>query len=621
MASRDDIFSTEKLLDLIRSKAAVPRAKRVPEPVTDGGPGNGKRSKRPRVERRLAAVARSMTVIGVDLRPQDFLMAAVQRLSDPHPVLADYQRVAVESDVSPDSQDYSNALRKALEAFSRPYRRHSIWTAMSSENVETRLVRVPKVSPKQLANAVSFAFQRTGRIQADQIFDFQVIGDTIEDGAPRILALAYTVSLNEVRRLRQIFSRAGYPLTGISIIPFGLQNIFRAGWTDTGSQNVCSLFIGRDWSRIAIFAGGTLALSRDIKAGMRSMRDAVIDALAPPEEPRMEGEAATERPVSAETVAAANRLLSGFIKTPDAAAPDPGAPELDVFERIRPAIDRIVRQVLMTNEHFARNFDEAGIERIFVSGQLSANPRIVEYMGGQLGLAVDTIDPFRIANRSPTLSPLPKTEAERGAYLPSIGMALSANPGTPNFLFTQKDRARSAMAQRINRVAYAAFIALMLGCAGVFFWQGQRMDRIRSMNAPLRAELATYSPRLSRQMIFQAAGAAAHRLDAQSKQKRRYLVNAVFSEIINRTPAYIELSGLVIHNGHVTASAIDATPADAALEGWVHGDRLQLESLLAAYLIELDQSPFLTQPRIGKKRFETDGDTTRLYFQVTVKVH
>ena len=79
----------------------------------------------------------------------------------------------------------------------------------------------------------------------------------------------------EINELKDLFNKAGFPLSGISIVPFAFQSLLRTGRIDTREMHVASLYIGRDWSRIDIFSEGNLMLSRGIKAGVKTMIEAL----------------------------------------------------------------------------------------------------------------------------------------------------------------------------------------------------------------------------------------------------------------------------------------------------------------------------------------------------------
>ena len=56
------------------------------------------------------------------------------------------------------------------------------------------------------------------------------------------------------------------------------------------------------------------------------------------------------------------------------------------------------------------------------------------------------------------------------------------------------------------------------------------------------------------------------------------------------------------------------------LNGVVRGDRISLESTLAAYLIELNNSPLFEKPEISKKSFELHRGIEVLKFTASLKI-
>ncbi len=117
-----------------------------------------------------------------------------------------------------------------------------------------RYLKIPKVPQKQMPNAVYWSFKKiTSFNEKDTTFDFEVLGDIQEGSSEKTEIMAYTAPTQEIKKLKDIFSKSGFPLAGISIVPFAFQNLLLNNWVGTDAKNVSSLYIGRDWSRIDIF--------------------------------------------------------------------------------------------------------------------------------------------------------------------------------------------------------------------------------------------------------------------------------------------------------------------------------------------------------------------------------
>ena len=227
-------------------------------------------------------------------------------------MLVNWAVLPLDAGIAKDQDKLARFLKTALSGFCRKNARRELWGCISSANVETRALKIPKVPAKQLPNAVLWAFRKeAGFNEKDDIFDYQVVGEIVEDNGPKLQVMASTAPKQEVATLRRLFARAGHPLTGVSIVPFALQNLLQSGWLEADDGGVCALFIGRDWSRIAIFSQGHLVLSRDIKAGMKSLVQAVSEGIESLQEELVRAYARHARPGLGRVVGSAHAARCG----------------------------------------------------------------------------------------------------------------------------------------------------------------------------------------------------------------------------------------------------------------------------------------------------------------------
>jgi Tfp pilus assembly PilM family ATPase len=177
-----------------------------------------------------------------------------------------------------DTPRLAKALAAVLSRFCTGLKRYDIWCCVSSAKVETRCIRIPKLPKKQIPNAVFWTFSKEVTFSdKEMLLDFRILGDVTENGMTKTQVMTFTIPIAETDALKKLFIRTGYPLTGISIVPFAIQNLLKTGIVQETGQNTCCLFIGRDWSRITIYAKGDLILSRGIKTGMHSMIEALVN--------------------------------------------------------------------------------------------------------------------------------------------------------------------------------------------------------------------------------------------------------------------------------------------------------------------------------------------------------
>jgi Tfp pilus assembly PilM family ATPase len=627
LARHDDISSTEKLLDLIRGKndTASDSTSIAPRQSTTSSLKNSLIQAFP---------LKKKIVVGVDIGGGELKMVKIGQALDRKQEMLGYSSLPFESDMSIDNPQFSIFLQSALNDFCGDLKNVEIWSAISSANVTTRYLRIPLVTKKQIANAVYWTFKKEVSFNENkEIFDFNILGEIAEDGDEKIEIMSYAAPKREISQLKHIFSKSGYPLTGISIVPFALQNLVRSQWIETEGENTCTLFIGSDWSRIAIFSKGNLVLSRDIKAGIRSMIASISEKAdnGLPEQSVVtdDTDGTATMGVNLEDTTnideeQAQRLF--FTITHDSLTLIDAESGLkykadDIFKMILPALERVIRQVERTIKHFSLNYKDGGVNKIFISGEVSGNRRIVDYIGDQLSLNVDTIDLF---TSNPFLSSdvsVPDSELERGAFVPAVGMALSNNFTTPNFIFTHEEKEKHKKFLLINRSFITAFLLLLALCIGVSYWQSDKLDRKRATLSQLQQELEQHSPILDQNLIIKMVAKVQRKTDTLDSISKRYLGMAVISEISELTPSNISLFSIIAEFGRPVAYNQEEKESKDKnkllnIEGVIFGDRMKLETSLADYIVKLKNSPIFGRPVIKKRSFKFFEDKEVLQFTV-----
>ena len=626
MAQHDEISSTEKLLNLIRSDQPVVDASTEQKPAPHSSTSPALVARHGRWHWR-----RSITV-GVDIGYNALKLVKLQTTSDHNYEVLDFQSVPYEGDSLPHSPQFIQQLKLALKQFCGSQTKLDLWSAISTERVETRYLKIPKVPRKQISNAVYWTYKREIAFDEERdVFDYQILGDVVEEGVPKIEVLAYSAPHMEVQKLQQTFQRAGFPLTGITIVPFAIQNLLQTAAFPNRQQEVCSLFIGQDWSRIAIYSKGHLILSRGIKSGIKSMVEAISEGLyATPIQTETAGgnlrdlgydDRDGRRDLHDTTHA--RQLFFEYLQGGRAKAQTNDGtpvPDEEIFTMIAPALNRLIRQVERTLQHYDLHFDSKGITQIYISGEISGHAKMVAYLGAQLDLPVAPIDPFTEQPRSKSMRPEPASEAERETYVPAMGLALSRRSVTPNFIFTYQDKENERRARFNNRAVFATLLLIMAACAFLYSWQGYLIDTKNSRITRLQQRIDRYIPLIDRSLIKEHIDLTMQNRDRIATFGQKYLIVAVISEITSKTPTEIRLVNLSAEMGPAGKSQAPTRKNRMLIDGIVAGERMTLESTLANYLINLKNSPLLGQPKITSKSFESQNDKEVLRFQAQIEL-
>ena len=101
---------------------------------------------------------------------------------------------------------------------------------------------------------------------------------------------------------------------------------------------------------------------------------------------------------------------------------------------------------------------------------------------------------------------------------------------------------------------------------------------------------------------------------------QKYFGLAVIEEITELTPPNVRLLSLSVQLGDDPAKQKSEKSRDLILSGLVWGDRLTLESTLAGYLMELNNSLLFEKPTISKKSFERFEGEEVLRFTARLKL-
>jgi len=613
LARSNEITSTEKLLDVIRKK----ESDQAPEI-------NSSEGKKPAVTpppvRNNSKTNRSSKVssgkpltVGIDIGHEYLRIVKATRTGDSKPDLVDQKRVPIPAATVRQSTEFISFLKSELNAFCGVSRNLQLWVIMSAANVEVHHVRIPRVDKKQIATVVYFTIKKESPIDENTtIVDFEVLGEAVDQGANKYDVMYYTAPRREVEELKKLFSLAGWPLTGISIAPFAMQNIFRTEWMPGYDGAAASLFIGNDFSRIDIYSHGNLIMTRGIKAGISSVLELLVecinDRVAQSTDSPLQGSCDKNR---------ARKIIASL--SPDLPSLTVeeryGLLEQEVWETVLPALERLIRQVERTFEHYTVTLGNERIDKIYVSGVIVSQP-IVDYIGEQLGISSEIFDPLSSNMASGHIdAELFSSVAERIAMAPAVAIALSDNTRTPNFIHTSKDKQYAAQIKRINTSILLTFIVCVVLCAGYLLYE---LGSLRSKDQQLLAldkQLTEYKTPVNRDLITQTAAALKVNAVTDRSYLKKYQGTAVISEI-----SYLNEPNIRLLNVKANFGTAADKPQEIEIEGLVLGEKKLLQSTLNAYVLKLDGSPLFGQVKVQKTSEENYRRGAVLRFTATMKI-
>lgn len=700
--------STEKLLHTIRGGTNRTKDDRAAAQQPDAGPsvrnGNGNGTRK--VRRGKGDIS-----IGVDISPKGLRLLKLA-IPESGPRLVGHWDVAYPEGITPDVPAFADFLSREIKKFKGSDRRAQVWSLVSSAQAEMWHVRVPKVPRSKLSDAVYWTAVKDKPFDPDEVvMDYEVQGEVMDQGVPKVQALVYTVPREVVDKAKQLFAAAGIKLAGLTISPIALQALFRSELV-SGCDEVCAnIYIGRNWSRIDLFAQGDLVLSRGVNTGVSSLVAEFADACnstpsplarkrpgpaaskqapAPAEqadEPLVElviedgapaGETRQQATPEDAPVVEIGDIAFELEEDDDGPEPEPVAPaepearpdpdalaeaddaptltedqarvlmlgkllgktipedvpgaHLDAKEVVqlaRGAIDRLVRQIERTFEHFMNTMGGQSVHKIFFSGDICTNRHFLDVLSSQLGVECALLDPLGKLAERPGAPRVRENQAKRLGFNLVCGLALCDKADTPNLLRTYKEKDQARRIIRQGNAVYAVFLVLAMACAGVWFWQHAQAQALRTELGAARTRLEALSPKLDETMLMSLAGDASAQQRRLKELSRKYEGLAAVLELGALTPEGVKLVSMNLELGPKPAApgkdgarkTARTQPKVLVLDGVVQGVPDMFDATLATYLARLRHSPLFEAPVVHTREvqpLEGRGDVLHFILHITL---
>lgn len=612
MADKNDINSTEKLLNAIRGKQ-----KEADDAVGNIEVSPSNKLPAQQKDKKISGIFpdKKIYTVGVDIGHDCIHVVKTIKASEDNPILVDQKNIEYDENLAKESPEFRSLLKASLLSICGNPANCNIWAMTVADEVNIQNVKVPPVQKKQMENAIYWAAKKELSFdEKDYIFDFELQEDIIDQGLPKRSVMVYTVPKAEVEKTRALYSGIGISLAGITLAPFVIQNIFRTNWMPANEGTTATLFIGNEFSRINIYSKNNLMMTRGIKTGTSSMLEAITEAFGEKRKIKLEKDDAKKILLGLVTDAAtARETEAGF-----------GLKTQEIFNMIIPAIERLVRQMERTLQYYATSTGHEKVEKIYISSVMNIYKPIIDYISDQLGVKSEVFDPFQYQDTSQGAGSISLTD--RMALVPALGLSFSGNQRTPNLIFTYKEENKEITVGWINRGIVAASLVAGVICILTIIYHGMNVIALSKQKETLKRELSViYNPEISADKVTKMINDAKTQKQISRQYAQRYLGMAVIGEISALTPQNIKLINMTIISPGSTVVAVKTDKAakeseGITLEGIITGERSMLNSYLAQYIMKLSNSPMLHKVSVYKNSIVAFKGNNVLQFTMSAKI-
>ncbi|MGO9013728.1 MAG: pilus assembly protein PilM [Dissulfurispiraceae bacterium] len=595
----DPTTSTERLLDLIRGKSDGTEIHQAQQPVR---PIVIKTSKLVRPKSKTNS--QSVTV-GIDIGYENLNLVKAAGSAQTWKIL-ECKSIPIPSDIEKGSDAFNAFLKSAVVPFCSGANRIETWAIMSSAEVEVRLIRIPKVPAKNIEATVFWTLKKEVAINDTESFlDYEVRGQINESGIEKLNVMCYVAPLAAIEETRKLFSKIGVQLAGVSIISFAVQNIFLNNVMPLPEKQTACLFIGNNYSRIDLYTDRKLTMTRDIMTGITSIVETLIEDI---NSLTSEGGKHSHEE--------ARQILFAFTQsstTPLVLADGLSVEREKVDSIVSPVQERIVRQIERTFEHFTSTLGYDRVEKIYISSVMPVSKAMVDYCGAQLGIECEVFDPLEQVLQTSSFE-------KRNSFIPALGIALSDNAYTPNFLHSFKDKKKAEYVVKFNKAILICLIVSLLACSAIFAYEWLDIGNKKAELARLEQQLQKNSPLVSKETFLQIAAAAKHKQQNYVELSHRYVGMALIGELSSLTPESVSLTSLRADFAEKPKGNTLKSEHTSVVEGIINGNENMLQTLLASYVMKLRSSPMFSEVNVSSSKIETSKQGSSLTFVLNLKL-
>ncbi|MGH7739933.1 MAG: type IV pilus assembly protein PilM [bacterium] len=177
------------------------------------------------------------------------------------------------ADIPGDAQESKNPeIQRAaiLETLKRVFKENKIKvkrvvTSLSGDAVITRYVKLPYSTPDELRANLGREAEQYIPLNIDQvILDFQILGETQEEGQRKMDVLLIAAKVDVVEQHLALLKSAGLTPEVIDVDTFALGNAYEVNRLESGEETIALINIGATLTTINILEGGVSRFSRDI---------------------------------------------------------------------------------------------------------------------------------------------------------------------------------------------------------------------------------------------------------------------------------------------------------------------------------------------------------------------
>ncbi len=302
--------------------------------------------------------------------------------------LSDFADIAFEEQVSTDQ--IKRAVDEALKQTNIPKDSEAVFNIPNNSAI-TRFIVMPKMNHDDLRKAIGYELEKYIAFDTKEaVYDFRILDDLqTKEGHLKVL-LVITKKETVDERVKAI-EDAGLIPKVVSIDSVVIPNTFYLNHIDKKDKNIAIVNLGSRLCSISVVKGGISNFMRDIAIGIENIVSLVSEKLEMNK----------------------TDIINSIMK-----------PELqsnDFKDIINSVLSNLLNELYLSFDYYETQF-ETSIDEIYITGGLSQQPGLIDFLSSNLGISVNKLNP--LLNLEVAAELKSKIDSKKDIMAVSIGLAL-----------------------------------------------------------------------------------------------------------------------------------------------------------------------------------------------------
>lgn len=288
---------------------------------------------------------------------------------------------------------------------------------LESETI-IRRIQIPKISSKELLEAVKWEIKTHIPFSVENAaISFSILGEIKSKEGAKYDLLVAVVQKESIERTKTIFEKASIHLDSLTIAPFAVWNLLKAGDILKKEQRTAFVEIGSENTKIIFFDGESLDFYREIPIGGMHFTKSMIGLfVADKWQMNLDYRQAEKL-----------KIKYGIPDENTTEVTEEGLPLKQIYQVLRPTLRRFLNEINRSFNYYKEQFSKVSIDRVILSGENSKIKNLDLHLSSEIGVKIEKIEDLLKIEKGQTIKDLNEFLLSIPNIALAIGVALLQN--------------------------------------------------------------------------------------------------------------------------------------------------------------------------------------------------